>query len=109
MPGAAGRTLLLTVNDRRAAQSALSAAGLGWVKTYKRSPQRELARAFGERLGSLKPIYRVSLANPITRSALRQHGEALNANEARRTIDDAVRANNAMRGSGMPAFDIVPG
>ena len=106
-PLATSRPLLLESGDRHAAARSLSLAGLDRVTAHPRSVQRTLARAFGERLGTLKAIYRRSSAKPGKKGVINRLSRPLQAEDAERVIADAIDANNAMHSIVMPEFSIA--
>lgn len=104
---APARPFLIEASDRHAAAAALAAAGLERVAAHPRSIQRALARAFGERLGPIKAIYRRGSAKPDKKGVSHRFSRRLAPEEAARLVADAVEANNAAMG-GDVAFDIHP-
>ena len=107
-PGAPARPLAIESDDRRAAADALADAGLGGVVSTRRSGQRELSRAFGDRIGPLKAVYRRALARPANRPQLRQD-EPISAQAAVEAIEAAIDASNASMLASAPAFDVANG
>lgn len=105
-PSATVRPLLMEASDRHAAAGALATAGLERVAAHPRSVQRALARAFGERLGPIKAIYRRGSAKPGKKGVIHRMSRQLRAEEAAQVITDAIDANNAFAGA-EPAFDIA--
>lgn len=105
-PSAQARPLLMEAGDRHAAADALAVAGLERTTAHPRSVQRVLARAFGERLGPLRTIYRRGSAKPGKKGVAHRHGRPLRAEEAARMIADAIDASNATGGGEIP-FDVA--
>lgn len=103
-PGAQARQLLIEADDRRVAAAVFEHAGLQ-VGAHYRSVQREISRAFGGRLGSLKAIYRRGLARPTTKKVLSRQDEPLTHAEIREVIEAVIAANNGQ--NRVPAFDIA--
>ncbi|WP_294301040.1 hypothetical protein [uncultured Sphingomonas sp.] len=105
--GAAALPLVMDVEDRRAAEEALDAAGLSAVSGQRSSTQTDLSRAFNGQLGPLTVIHRRSKARPATRKPETRLEQALDATEAVSVIEAAVASNNAATLMSTPAFDIA--
>jgi hypothetical protein len=93
-PGADCRQMLLDPNDRRAAAPALNNAGIDYVRSWERSVQREISRALGGKLGTLKVVYRRGLARPKTKHIIQRQDERISAEDAVCAIEGAIEAHN---------------
>jgi hypothetical protein len=105
--GAQPRPLLMDAADRRAARNALATSGLGGIRPHKRSLQRQLARAFGGRLGSLSALYQRSLARPESKRIVQRQDERISPEAAQAVIRDAVQAHNLAAADSPPEFTIA--
>jgi len=107
-PQGASRPLLLDPDDRRVGSEALSRAGLGGTRSYNRSVQRELSKAFGGRLGQLEAIYQRGMARPATKRVITRQAEALPKSNVKLMIENAVAFHNASIVKNTAAFSLVP-
>jgi len=101
------RPLVMDAADRRAARKALADGGLGGVRPHNRSLQRQLARAFGGRLGSLPALYQRSLARPESKRIVQRQDERISPGAAQAVIQDAIHASNIAIGVAAPDFSIA--
>jgi hypothetical protein len=102
------RKLLLDPDDRRVGSEALSRAGLGSTRSYNRSVQRELSKAFGGSLGPLAVIHQRGMARPATKRVITRHDEKLPAENAVEIIENAVLSHNASICMAPVRFSLAP-
>lgn len=91
------RELLLDHDDRAAGADVLARHNLDRVGPSRQSPQRFLAQALGDAVGSLRPVYRRGGALAKPSYVMGSHDRPLTELMARDVIADAVAANNATR------------
>ena len=72
-----------------------------------RSTQKELSRAFGEKFGSLVPVYTPNRGRPARKSVLTRQDEPLTEADAVAAIEAAIAANNLSRLIAKPSYTIA--
>lgn len=98
------RMLLMEPNDHRMVETLLEKAGLDKVRGHRLSIQRQIARAFGGKLGSLDVVTRRAAANDPQAANLSRQDEAISQALAKRSIQNAIAKNNIGR---KPQFSLL--
>lgn len=95
--GADPRRMLLGRLDAKAAGRIFTQSGIKAPKAAKLSPQKILARAFGDKLGELHPIYHPGGALTKPKYVMGRHDQPLSAPAAVSVIEAAIDASNNLR------------
>jgi hypothetical protein len=95
--GADPRNMLLDRLDAKAADEVLAQRGIKAPKAAKHSPQKILARAFGDKLGELHPIYHPIGALTKPKYVMGRHDQPLCAPAAVSVIEAAIDVSNDLR------------
>lgn len=96
--GGQGRKLLIEAADKRVGYDVLEEFALDQIAPCRQSTQRLLARAFGDRLGSLVAVYRPGAALAKPTYTMGRHDAPLSEAEALSAIERAIAENNRKRG-----------
>ncbi len=100
--GGALRDIVMDRLDAKIAGPVFSELGYLAPKPSRLSPQRLLARAFGDRMGELKPVYHSSGALAKPPYTMGRHDKPLTVGAAVAVIEAAIESSNAMRDPVMP-------
>ena len=91
------RKILLDRSDAKTSGGIFAQNGIKAPKAAKLSPQKILARAFGDKIGELDPIYHPTGALTKPKYVMGRHDQPLTAHAAVSVIEAAIAASNNLR------------